>query len=584
MNSPVRHELILIATSGEQGRFHTAESTIPLATISFWLEREGAKDIAFFPSDGYEADISNAAGQFECFLSAHTAPVFGISCWSNSFTSAVRYSSQIRAKYRDAIIIGGGAHFNSRDNMRKALDEDIFDMVLIGGADPFLEFMKNIREKRTSAAKTAGGIRINGIMPGSGLHWRGSSRLPHGRFSKAAVPVMFMTENGGEVTAIFSDRCGNGCEYCTVHMNNPAPQSREITENMVAESCLYLQSVNGKPVNIAIMDSSPFLDTNRKETAGTLKKISAACKNIRYTVLADPHDFDAGFEELVLRYNIATIFIGRDRISADSFIGRRLHGRLRATEELDRERETLAGFIRGMNTQPAARELYIGYIASPYETEEEADMLINEIAYFVGAAEGKTVVQPNIFILNPYRGTKVWKKAGNAAWDVAEFEYPYPNVWHGAGTRMVWLELLRLIVSPVFSTGKLPEAGLVMLRFARECEFGSGAPVKYFHSLPDAVTGVMDGIMAKISAMRPGNENSIEEWFAHIEELYWMGLLLVSAVTEPEQFAENGPERMMNHIKRSDIMITPLLNDIRLISGKKETGDGWYSRFRTPPS
>jgi hypothetical protein len=51
-------------------------------------------------------------------------------------------------------------------------------------------------------------------------------------------------------------------------------------------------------------------------------------------VFADPSDLDDDFYRLVERFSMCIFFIGRDRIVENSFVGRKLNGRLRTEKNL----------------------------------------------------------------------------------------------------------------------------------------------------------------------------------------------------------------------------------------------------------
>jgi hypothetical protein len=572
-----KHSVILIATSGEQSAYHPAHATIALATISHWLKVRGIADTAMFPEDG-SVNVLNAVDSLKAFLEKHSAPLIGISCWSSSFSTASMYSALIRRMTPGTILIGGGVHFNTRDNIKNALNSEIFDIVFSGGADPFFEFMESVESGGTKVRRTPQGLSVTGPVPSSGFCIKGGDMPRYGRLTVPVAPVVSLSDTDAQISVLFSDFCSNGCDYCTVYMNKTSRETRVEAVRMVEEAYKQIKSVSDVPVNIAVMDSSPFLEANRADTEATLETLSALGNDISYTVFADPLDLDNTFDRLITKYNITAFFFGRDRISKDSFVGRRWHGRLRTLEILNTEKEHMAVFIEKMARGPVMKEIYIGYIASPFDTMQEADMLIDEIDMYMRAAGGKAMVRPSVFILNPYIGTKVHKRAADKVWDISEFFYPYPNVWHSADTRMVWLELVRLVVSPLFSAGNMPFLALAMLRFARDYEFGERKPAVLPEDLYPAVKDTASKIMDDIIRMDLGNEKTLEGWFSHLEEIYFRGFLLAGAAMNREQFARYGADTILQHIKRSDAMIHRLRQDFKFITSKNRSGS-WYDRF-----
>jgi hypothetical protein len=571
-----KHDLILIATSSEQANYFPASATIALATISYWLRKDGM-NAALFPEDE-SVTVVNACDALTDFLSENSAPFIGISCWSNSFTTAVEYCRQIRRIAPDTIIIGGGAHFNYMYNIENALDASLFDIIFHGGADPFLEFMSNVASGATTVQKNTGRLIISGPVPNSGLCVKGGISPRRGKLSRAAAPISYISDTGGHISALFSDFCSNGCDYCTVNMSKTPAEAREDTARMVASAYEQLKATSDLPVKIALMDSSPFLDKNKTNTVATLERLSGLGRDISYNVFADPLDLDDSFAEVAVKHNITTIFIGRDRVSEDLFMGRRHAGKVRTSELLDKEKNLLVAFIEKMALEPIEREIYVSYIASPFEAAQNLDLLIDEVALYLKAATGKVVVYPSIFILNPYGGTKVARRAEGMAWDVSEFSYPYPNAWYAAETVMVWLELVRFIVSPLFSTGNLPLLALAMLKFARDYEFGERKPAPLPSGLTPKMKSVAEKLMDDIIKMKLGDEKTLSGWFLHLEEIYYRGFLLAGAAMNEEQLERYGADMMLKHIKRYDVMINQLRKDFELLRSKTLSGS-WYARF-----
>ncbi len=571
-----KHDLILIATSSEQYNHHPASATIALATISFWLKEKGILNVALFPEE--DVTLLNSIDKLSAFLSGNRAPYIGISCWSNSFTTAVEYSGLIRRVDSNTVIIGGGAHFNSAENIEKALNEKLFDIIFYGGAEPFLDFMSSIAAGKTAVRKTEGELSIDGFIPESGLCRSGHKIPRRGNMTLSAVPVSHLSDIGGHISAMFSDFCSNGCDYCTINMSSLPPEARIQTEQMVINEYKKLKSFSNLPVTVAILDSSPFLVKNKPHTIATLERLSGAGDDITYSIFADPLDFDEEFAQTVIKFNIITFFIGRDRITEDTFVGRRFGGKLRSLEILEKEKLLLTAFLEKMSVEPLRRELYIGYIASPFDTARDADMMIDEIGLYINSAAGNVTVRISMFILNPYIGTKIYKHAADKAWDISEFHYPYPNVWCSADTKIVWLELLRFVISPLFSSGNMPLLGLSMLRFARDYAFGDRKPCALPPELGSKIKDVASKVMDNIINMDLGNEKTLDEWFSHLEELYYSGFMLASIAMNEQLINKYSTDAIMQNIKQYDIMIHPLRKDFKLISLKPLSGT-WYGRF-----
>jgi hypothetical protein len=470
------YKAVLLNAANEQGVIIAAEATIAISTLKYLLLEAGLKDIAVFP-DAEEVNIVTLESAAEKFITESRADIYGISTHSGSYTAALIYSKLIRKYHPEALIVGGGVHFTNTANIEKALYSRAFDLVFKGGGGAFIEFCVNtLSKKNLKIVRKGDNLSISGKLP-LGAHCITDGKVSangSGKLRRGLIPVMHITDVSAEITVLFNDRCANNCDYCTVFKSGETEAMRLETEKYTEDAYRQLKTITDGPFKISIMDSSPLSKTNRIKTFKTIKQLSKLDRDISFSVFADPADFDAELTAFTDSYPISTFFIGRDRISYDPFVGRKLNGILRSNEQLDAERENLKNFI--MRSADKEREIFIGYIASPYDTVTDADELINEIESFC-AVSGRCTVQPDIFILNPYVGTAVHGKCAEAAWDISEFSYPYPNVWHGIDVQTVWLELIRLLVSPVFSIGSAPRDGLYLLKLAKYLAFGGKPPV-----------------------------------------------------------------------------------------------------------
>jgi hypothetical protein len=564
----------LNTTTNEQGTLIPAEETLAISTLRYWLLKDGINNTAVFP-ESPGVDLLNVRERFEEFTAENNAGIYAISCWSSSYATALMYAEIIRYKRSEAVIIGGGAHFHSRDNIYKALIRDGFDIVFQGGAEPFFEFCRNLFIDKTLTVSKSQAITLKGQVPKEGIFYADNGELKLGRpglLAKAVVPVIQITDSYAEITALFSDECGNNCDYCSVFKNRFDLNTKAVTEELITSAFHRLSNVWNGPVLISIMDSNPFLDKNRQLIFESIKRLAALDNRISFSVLADPVDLDEEFIAFSKENRIKIFFIGRDRISEDSFVGRRLKGRLRTQRQLDQERRDLAEFIRAMNGTYC--DLFIGYIASPFDTAQSAAKLAEEIKYYMDIAQTASVI-PNIFILNPYGGTSVHKKAGKNAWDISEFSYPYPNVWNGIDTEMIWLELLRLTVAPVFAAGGL-KMGLFLLEFAAYCAFGSPFPSS--GGFTEEMKSIADNFTENVSRMGLGNESSLNKWQKHICELRHWGLMMSVMVRAPGMALEYGMEWLASYIINNDNLAEVFNKDLRLIASKELRGT-WYERW-----
>jgi hypothetical protein len=508
----------------------------------------------------------------EKFITESRADIYAISTHSGSYTAALIYSKLIRKYHPEALIVGGGVHFTNTANIEKALYSRAFDLVFKGGGGAFIEFCVGILSKRNiKIIRKGDNLLISGKLP-LGAHSVIDGKVPangSGKLKRGLIPVMHITDECAEITVLFNDRCANNCDYCTVFKSGEIEDTRLETEKYTEDAYRQLKTITDGPFKISIMDSSPLSKTNRIKTFQTIKQLSNLDKNISFSVFADPADFDTELIDFADTYPVSTFFIGRDRISYDPFVGRKLNGILRSKEQLDTERENLKNFI--MRNADKKREIFIGYIASPYDTVTDADDLINEIESFC-AVSGKCTVQPDLFILNPYVGTAVYYRCAATAWDISEFSYPYPNVWHGVDVQMVWLELIRLLVSPVFSTGSAPRDGIYLLKLAKYLAFGGKPPIY------EGRLSAMNDITRRLTEMKPGSEKFFEDWLKDLEEIYYWGLVTVALIKNPAVSSKYTIAELLSYIKKHDIMINALRADFALIQSKETTGT-WYERF-----
>ena len=568
------YSIVFLNTTDSQGLLIPAEATLAISTLRYWLLEYGIDDTAVFP-DSTDVDVSTVRKRFEAFISDHNAIIYAISCWSSSYTTALMYTEVIRDKRPDTVIVGGGAHFNSRDSIYKALRVDGFDIVFQGGAEPFFEFCKNVFIDKTLELSKGPSVTLKGDVPKAGLFFISDGELKTSRcgvLKKAVVPVSQIHDGYAEITALFSDTCGNNCDYCSVQKGNFGKKSRAETEELITEALQRLSRVWNGPILLSIRDSNPFFAQTRGLTFESIKRLATLDNRLYFSVLADPADLDSEFIEFAKQCRLKILFVGRDRIVEDEFIGRRLQGHLRSQQQLDTERRNLAAFIRAMKGMHC--DVLIGYIASPYDTAEYAVMLVEEIRDYIGDVHSARVV-PDIYLLNPYNGTAVFNKAGANAWDISEFSYPYPNVWNDKNTEMVWLELLRLTVAPVLSAGGA-QMGLFLLEFSAHCAFGSSFPTT--SAVPTELRSMAESFTKTVSTMRLGDEATLEGWQNHLRELYLWGLMMSTAAQNPHLIVDYGIEWLKSYVKANDIFSDHFERDLKLIASKQLEGT-WYERW-----
>jgi hypothetical protein len=128
--------------------------------------------------------------------------------------------------------------------------------------------------------------------------------------------------------------------------------------------------------------------------------------------------------------------------------------------------------LNGRNTADK-QEVFIGYILSPYETEAGSRKLIEEIIDLTALCPdaSRVRVQSNMFILNPYPGTRVARRAKGDFIPMRYFYSPYSNVWTGANTVNIYLETVRLIIANMFCNNENVTFYKPMLQLAHDLQF-----------------------------------------------------------------------------------------------------------------
>jgi hypothetical protein len=284
-------------------------------------------------------------------------------------------------------------------------------------------------------------------------------------------------------------------------------------------------------------------------------------------IFADPTDLDDEFYDIVDEFGINSFFIGRDRIEQDDFIGRKRNGKLRTSGELERELDMILDFMKYLNSVKSrlSKEVYIGYIISPYEKADYSRKLINELSITAqcSTALSNVRVQSNLFLLNPYPSTNISKKSKGEFIPMRNFYYPYPNAWVGRSTVHVYLEIVRLVVAKMFCNNSNLSFYKPMLELAHSIQFQTD----FEHTLIDDITerplrDFAYRITEKILKMRLGSEQSLDIYLRNILSVYYIGCMVSLVMHRPEYLKY---KNLYDIIVKEDKAVSFLMKDLKMI-------------------
>jgi len=568
------YDLIFLVLRETSTYFHTVEEDAAAATLVYYLQEKGVQHLAVFPSadeDKYSGSIYN---QFTKFLEHNTAPIFCISCWTSTFAIASDFAGMIKKRYPDALIVAGGIHFSSIEETEYSLKKGVFDIIFRGGGEPFLEFIKqSVVDKKLKIQKSNGEIDIIGNFSNNGVCYLKNGEIQNkgrGSFHLPLVPLAGLTKDDDlDIRILLNDSCPNACEYCFIQPSGTKIEHWPTLTNWVTGITDEFKRQSGQNVVLSLSDSAPFNKNNRSQT---IKYLRMQNKNVDFdgmNVFVDPTDLDEEFYEIVEEFNINNVFIGRDRIMGDNFVGRNLNGELRSSEQLDQELNLILDFMGYLNTvkNNLMNEVYIGYIISPYENAGYSRKLIDELSLIANHSNKfeNLRVQSNIFLLNPYPGTKVAKKAKGEFIPMRNFYHPYPNVWTGKNTVNIYLEMVRLIIAKMFCNNMNISFYRPMFELAHSLQFKT----EYNHKLIDDIESVSlrnfaAEVIGKIFNMNLGEEDNLDNYLDNILSLYYIGCMVSLVMSRPELLKY---KNLYDLIVKEDKTVSFLKRDLKLIKG-----------------
>jgi len=565
------HELIFIVLRETSTFFHSVEEDTAATTLIYYIQESGIKDIAVFPASEEDKYAGTIYTQFAEFLERNTAPVFCISCWTSTYAVASDFAAMIRESHPASLIVAGGVHFNSMEEVNYSLKEDEFDIIFRGGGETFLEFIKlAVVDKSVKIHKKDDVINMSGPALGKGAFYLNNSEIQgqgRGSFTLPIVPLIGSTKDYADIRILLNDSCPNACDYCFIQPSGTIFQYWPKLISWVEDSADAVKKETGQKVILSLSDSAPFNKINRKQTVDYMRRQTGRVQFDGMNIFADPTDLDEEFYDIVDEFGIHNFFIGRDRIEQDDFIGRKCNGKLRSSEELDRELDMILDFMEYLNSgkNQLSKEIYIGYIISPYEKADYSRKLLQEFSKTVqhSSALDNIRVQSNIFLLNPYPGTNISKKSIGEFIPMRNFYYPYPNVWVGRNTVHIYLEIVRLVIAKMFCNNSNFFFYKPMLELAHSLQFRTD----FNHALIDDIADrpLRDfayRTVEKILKMNLGAEQSLDTYLQNILSVYYTGCMVSLVMGRPEFLKY---KNLYDIIVKKDKAVSFLMRDLKMI-------------------
>ena len=454
---------VVLVNTLEQGldylHIGAADQNLGLVTIVEALHTQGYRDVELFPNKPYEV-TPNGIVEENSFRESLVRSVgdaknvvFGVSTTTDEYYKFLFVTKVVRELFPNATIVAGGPHFarevliDSKGNRYKdpieiALQEQLADAVVVGHAQPFVDFVVK-HDGKLSEVKSPGFY----YMSEGKIRGRGKGKYPK------VSQLPYVKPYNRLIRTLIHDGCANGCDYCSINKGsfNIAPEIVISTlERVIKEQEIRF---------LDLSDSNPFKPETFKfyqEIFGYLDG-NDATRTIKSSLIdpslvVDPKQS----EELMmflLRHLFLTCFFGRECITGEvaSKIGAKLRGKPKSQEQLDKEREGLRDFIsfisqflEGIIKYETLRgSVCISYIFTPFETEQSVVDTIKEMEMFHKMSSTQLTVDPIFTVLSPYPGTRIRAKYIDHIVDPEDFVKlgVRSNVWsYDLGASVVFLD------------------------------------------------------------------------------------------------------------------------------------------------
>jgi hypothetical protein len=400
--------------------------SLALKTIQAGL-MQGQKDrrikVSLFPSHYYASPRDpNFKIELDSVIDGGKKVIFGLSTTTQDYANFQDLASFLREKYSTATIVAGGAHFRResvvrnlvrlKDPIEVALEEGLADAVVVGHAQPFLDFVNN-------GGKFDGFSRPGFYHRGNGGRISGSGYGTYPRLDD--IPYIFEDEEKRVAEVLVNDTCANGCGYCSINKGSLG-FSREVIERSLRQ-LLGIERV----IEVNFMDSNPF-EPKPGVLLNSLEKIRLDTPFKYKFGFIDPSLLlDPGGTELALRLfklGFISFFIGRDVVTEEDarIIGAKYRGTVKSQQQLDAEKKAIKRFIANLSRELTRERktrsyplipfrITFSYIVSPFATPESEVAEDQDQRDLYGLSDDNVKIAPfQRLILKPYPGTEVRRK------------------------------------------------------------------------------------------------------------------------------------------------------------------------------
>jgi len=385
--------------------------------------------------------------------------VIGVTNWASTALTAMVLMHHVRQECEELhipiLVVAGGPFFvresgsqhadGFRDSIEATLSWDPgdgrrcpYDGVVYGGLAALVDLLGAVQagevtpqDGRIVPQKAPEGYYHR---DGNGLRGRGRSAV-----TAVAVPPAFITKrrHGYDTTLMFSTRCPNGCDYCSLGERHrfAAPEIRKAVQELrVGAHEATSPHVRKNFGYLKLLDPNPFAESNARHSAACLDEIQSGLGfTPKVHCYYDTQAFtnpDRLLEELEL-FNIRRVFVGREAIGEPglSFIGRRYRGRLRTPMMVEEEKAGLEEVIRRRNESGQELRLAISYILSPAETPASLRRILSDMEGFLALSGRGVRVHVQWELLWPNPGTSVLDKYRDLVTDDLYFAMSAGETW-----------------------------------------------------------------------------------------------------------------------------------------------------------
>lgn len=563
---------INLVNAREISSFFDMESESPaIATILRLLYEVGLSAVTF-PDCEESCDILNYEINIESFFKKNPADIIGFSCWTSGYGIAVDMASVARRVCSNAIIVAGGPHFSSTDEIATALQRGEFDIIFRGGATAFVDFCNSISKGELSVTRLPQGIAINGNCPKDGLCYIDTNGKiiigNRGKLKGAVSPVIEINDIYADVRVIIKDICPNRCDYCVIEPSDQTGSSLDKLMSYCGSYCEFIKQEINMPIRFALADSAPFVNSGLLKKH--LDKFLKLAPEASFSLFADPQDINDNMFEIIEKYRVTSLFFGRDRVVNDGMLGRRFRGKLRSQDMLDGERDKIDSLIDFVSSLKNRKnfEIYLGYILSPFEKNCDSIKMFDEIKYFslLDYPDSGPVIQSNLFVLNPYPGTAIAECFIDKYIPMRYFRHPYPNVWSHKDAVHPQIELTRLILSKLLCINSAKELFEPFLDFVHNIQHENTANISFASKIYDKDLRLLaQYVMENIAAMDFVYEPADDKYGENIINMHLLGCMMLVMLKNRDWLKKGIFDRVKAAIRDNDGILPLLKKDIFLL-------------------